>query len=551
MSQDDPAIIDDSQSQARSAAPLSSRWPRFARWFPLGIIAFEVLGLGLAQYLDSAEIVPPAEIQLTKKSIVVLGTILIFLWFVVLSPAPYSLRRRVGIVGGVLVALLAALVRIERVSGDIGLQLNWRWASRADETLPDAQSAAVGADVDLRTTTPTDAPQFLGPLRTAVYPTVQLARDWNAQAPTLRWRQPIGAGWSSFAVVGGYGVTQEQRGAEELVTCYNLNDGKLMWAQATPVRFHETLAGIGPRATPSIDDGHVYALGAIGHLHCLDGATGKVVWQHNVVTETGATPPQWGKSGSPLVYENLVIVSAGASGGKSLVAYDKQNGQLVWNAGDDASSYSSPALVTLCGVPQVVIVNATKTSGHDPRTGTLLWEHPWPEEGAASPNVAQAVLVDGDKLLLTKGYGVGATLWQFRFDGSQWTVTPLWKNNNLKTKMTSAVVHDGHAYGLDEGMLCCLEVATGKRRWKRNRYGHGQVLLAGDLLLVQSETGEIALVELSPQKFTEFARRRVIEGQSWNYPVLVGNWLLVRSEQEVACYELPVASPSPAGVVSP
>jgi outer membrane protein assembly factor BamB len=269
------------------------------------------------------------------------------------------------------------------------------------------------------------------------------------------------------------------------------------------------------------------------------------------VAETGATPPQWGKSCSPLVHENLVIVSAGATGGKSLVAYDKHDGQLVWNAGDDASSYTSPVLMKLCGVPQIVIVNATKTSGHDPATGEMLWEHLWPEGGAASPNVAQPVLVDDDKLLLTKGYGVGATLWQFKVNGDEWTIEPLWQNNNLKTKMTSAVVHEGYAYGLDEGMLCCLELASGKRKWKRTRYGHGQVLLAGDVLLVQSEGGDIALVELSPRKFSELAREHVVAGQSWNYPVLTGNRLLVRSEQEVACYELPAASPSPVAAASP
>ena len=192
---------------------------------------------------------------------------------------------------------------------------------------PMRPAAAAGGEVDLRTTSATDAPQFLGPLRTAVYPEVKLAADWSAEKPKLLWRQPIGAGWSSFAVVGKYGVTQEQRGEEELVTCYDLDNGKLQWAQSTPVRFHETLAGIGPRATPTIDDGQVYALGATGLLHCLDGATGKPIWQHDIVSETGATPPQWGKSCSPLVHDGLVIVSAGAPGGKSLVAYDKTRRQ--------------------------------------------------------------------------------------------------------------------------------------------------------------------------------------------------------------------------------
>jgi outer membrane protein assembly factor BamB len=456
------------------------------------------------------------------------------------------------IVGLVLALAVLATVRVEGVTGDIHMRLKWAWSSRSDEMLPDAAAeVADNAAIDLTQTSATDSPQFLGPLRTASFPQQTLASDWSTDKPKLLWRHPIGAGWSSFAIVGHYGVTQEQRGEEELVTCYDLNDGKLQWAQATPVRFHETLAGVGPRATPTIDDGKVYALGAMGHLQCLDGATGKLIWQHDVVTETGATPPQWGKSCSPLVHDNLVIVSAGGPGGKSLVAYDKQDGRLVWSAGDDASSYASPALMTLAGQPQIVMGGATISSGLAPASGRILWQQAWPEGGMASPNVAQPIAVGNDQILLTKGYGVGSTLWQIKRDGDKWSVEPLWQNNNLKTKMTSAVVRDGYAYGLDEGTLSCLEVATGKKKWKRSRFGHGQVLLVGDLLLVQSEDGQIALVEASPEKYVELARMPVVEGQSWNYPALSGNKLIVRTDKEVACYELPAGSPSLEAAVSP
>jgi outer membrane protein assembly factor BamB len=525
----------------RSNQPV--RWLRLRRWLPIGVIALEALGLGVTQYLENAELVPPAEAGLTKRSMVALGTLLIFLWFVFLSFAPARLRRSTGIVGLLIVLAVVAMVRIDGVTGDIGLHLNWRWAPRPDQTLPSASQLTTSANVDLTQTAPDDSPQFMGPHRTAVYSSV-LATDWSAHPPKLLWRHPVGAGWSSFAIVDHFGVTQEQRGDEELITCYDLNDGTLQWAHATPVRFHEILAGVGPRATPTIDEGRVYALGALGHLHCLDGATGKVIWQHDVVTETGAVPPQWGKSCSPLIYGNLVIVCAGASGGKSLVAYDKLDGKLVWSAGDDSSGYSSPTIMTLCDVPQIVMGSAQQVSGHDPETGRILWQHEWPDGGSESPNVSQPVAVGQDQILLTRGYGIGCALWQIKLDGDRWSVEPLWKNNNLKTKMTSAVVTGGHAYGLDEGTLCCLELSSGKKLWKRGRYGHGQVLLAGNVLLVQSEDGEIALVEVSPRKFTELARMHAIEGQSWNYPVLWGNKLVIRTEKEMACYALPADSPS-------
>lgn len=544
--------MNDAVPQEPKQSPDAERLPRFARtrrWLPLAIIALEATGLLFVQYLENAEIMSPGNAFLAKFSTIGLGTILIFLWFVFLAPAAPTLRRRVGIIGLLAVLFCLATVRVEGVSGDIHFRLKWAWSPSIDETLPSAASeAAPNAEVNLAETTPEDSPQFLGPSRNATLPDANLARDWSQEKPKLLWRHPIGAGWSSFAIVGHYGVTQEQRGEEELVTCYDLDDGKLQWAHATPVRFHEVLGGIGPRATPTIHEGKVYALGALGHLVCLDGATGKLLWQHDIVTENGASPPQWGKSCSPLIYENLVIASAGGPGGKSLVAYDKNDGKLMWSAGDDASSYASPTLMTLCGVPQIVMVNEKMTSGHDPTDGHMLWEHIWPEGGMASPNVAQPIAVGNDQILLTKGYGVGSTLWQITREtndkgADKWSVEPKWKNNNLKTKMTNAVVRDGYAYGLDEGTLCCLEVATGKKKWKRSRFGHGQVLLVGDLLLVQSEDGQIALAEPSPEKYVELARMPAVEGQSWNYPALSGRKLVVRTQQEVACYELPAASP--------
>jgi outer membrane protein assembly factor BamB len=526
-----------------AAPPSPVSWSRTRRWFPLGLVAFEAVALGALQYAESAEWLPGAEAFLAKFSVVGLGTILLFLWFVFFAPAAPTLRRRVGLVGLVLVLATVAAVRIERVSGDIRPTLNWRWAPRADETLPKAEIEAAGGSVDLATTTPDDYPQFLGPARTATLAEVHLARDWSAQPPKLLWRQPIGAAWSSFAIVGHLGVTQEQRGTEELVTCYDIDTGKLQWAHATPVRFHEIAAGIGPRATPAVDEGRVYALGALGNLHCLDGATGKPLWHHDILAETGGELPQWGKSCSPLVYENLVIASAGGPKGKSLLAYDKSDGHLVWSAGDDASSYSSPAVLTLCGKPQIVMINATLTSGHDPADGHILWQHAWPDHGPDSPNIAQPLAVGDDRILLSKGYGVGSTLWQVHCDGDRYRVEPLWSKNTLKTKMTNAVVRARHAYGLDEGTLACIEIDTGRRVWKQGRFGHGQILLVDDLLLVQSEDGQLALVEASPEGYQELSRFTAVGGQTWNYPALAGRKLLVRSELEAACYELPVVSP--------
>jgi outer membrane protein assembly factor BamB len=525
-----------------SAAPASSPPRKWRTWIPAAIIVSAVIILAALVSADTAELVPPANSFLFKLSTVGLATILLFLWVVFLSPISRGARVRVGLTGVAVVAALALNLQVAGVSGDIVPKLKFRWAPRADEALPKlSYQPPTTTDVDLTRTTSDDSPQFLGANRLGTFERVAFGRDWTAHPPKELWRQPIGAGWSSFAVVGHFGVTQEQRGEDELITCYDINNGKLEWAQATPVRFSAVIAGIGPRATPTIHEGKVYAMGAVGNVYCLDGATGKVMWQHDIVTETDAEVPQWGKSCSPVVYENLVIVSAGGSDGKSLLAYDKETGKLIWSAGDDAASYSSPALLTLCGHQQIVMVNQRIVTAHDPKDGHILWEHPWPDTEAASPNVSQPLAAGEDRVLLTKGYGVGSALWKISHEADDWSVEQLWKNRNLKTKFTNAVIRGDYAYGLDEDILSCIDITSGKRKWIKGRYNHGQVLLVGDLLLVQSETGDVALVEASPDAYRELTRFTAVTGQSWNYPVLIGRKLLVRTEEEAVCWELPPA----------
>lgn len=517
-------------------------------WFPISVIVVAVLAVIALETIERVDALWPVASRMARfltpflARVIVIGLSLIALalWFLFFSPLPRRTRFGAAVaVVAVFVALRAAF-EIEGFTGDIMPRVRARWLAA-----PELQQAS-DAKTDLTAVTADDFPEFLGPGRRATVGTTDLARDWSAQPPKQLWRQPIGAAWSSFAVVGPFAVTQEQRGEDEnkeSVTCYEVATGKLRWAYATPGRFSAALAGVGPRATPTIHEGKVYALGALGHFVCLDGETGKPIWHRNIVADNGARLPQWGKSSSPLIHENAVIVSAGGPDGKSLVAYDKLDGKLLWSAGDDASSYSSPTLFTLGGVPQIVIVNQQTVSSHDPSDGHILWQHVWPDKDVPSPNVSQPLAVGDDRVLMSKGYGVGSALWQIKHDGDNWSVEQLWRNNNMKTKMTNAVVRDGFVYGLDEGILSCIEVASGAKKWKKGKFGHGQVLLVDDLLLVQSEQGDVALVEARPEAYKELTRFTAVSGQSWNCPALSGHKLLVRTDQEAACYELPAASP--------
>jgi outer membrane protein assembly factor BamB len=480
---------------------------------------------------------------------------------------------------GVAVAAIGAagafvgLFRIRGVSGDLLPVIESRFAAKAPPALPPpapapdatplpavaapgptSSPAAAGAPAGRPAAPPAEAreeprptpasspspawPQFLGPNRDATVPDVRLARDWNARPPRLVWRQPIGAGWSSFAIVEGLAVTQEQRDDQELVVAYDLATGKPRWSHADRARYDTVIAGVGPRATPTVHEGRVFAQGATGILNALDLRTGRRLWSHQIVGENGAELPTWGKSGSPLVLEGRVIVSAGGKEGRSLVAYDASSGEPVWAGGTDTGSYSSPFLTRLGGRTQVVVFGGASVAGHDPATGERLWEHPFPGE---QPNVAQPLPLPGDRLLLSAGYGVGSKVIVLSDGGSgPQQASLVWETTRLKSKFANLILHEGFVYGLDDGVLTCLDPATGERRWKAGRYGHGQLLLVGGLLFVQTEEGEGVLVEPTPEAHRELTRRPLLEGKTWNPPALAGRLLLVRNDREAALYEVPL-----------
>ena len=401
-----------------------------------------------------------------------------------------------------------------------------------------------------------DYPAFLGLNRHAVISDLKLARDWVKQPPRKLWRQPIGSGWSAFSVVGTAAVTQEQRGDEELVVCYDLPSGKLRWVHSDPGRFESTLGGDGPRATPTIHEGRVYTMGAIGWLNCLDLVTGEPIWKtRSVLADVKSTPEvekpvvAWGRAGSPLIVDHRVIVPGGgpptpsAEEGTyvSLIAYDKDTGEIVGTGGDQQISYSSPSLFTIGDTKQIVIVNEKTITGHDVQTLKVLWSIPW--EGGSSSNASspQTQQISADQLFVTKGYNIGGMLFQVTCEGTIWTAKKIWHNSLvLRGKLSNHVIAGDHAYGLDDGILECVDLKTGKKLWKGGRYELGQLLLVGDVLLVQAESGDVVLVEDNPKKHVELTRFEAIEGKTWNNPVLAGHYLLVRNSTEAACYELPV-----------
>ncbi len=463
-----------------------------------------------------------------------IGFALIVLWLLALSRLPWR-RRLFGLLALVAIpVVLGSLLERRGVTGDVVPVLGWRWSERAR---PEAVVAAPPRSAPATTDAPVgDYPQFLGPGRDGSLPESQLSPDWSAEPPRELWRRPIGAGWSAFAVSGRYAVTQEQRGDDEVVSCYDRLTGEPVWAHAARARHEDALGGPGPRATPTIADGRVYALGATGLLHALDLETGSALWSIDILEDSGANRPVYGVSGSPLVHGDQVVVLAGGASGRSLIAYDRATGERVWSGGDDPAAYSSPIKVSLAGIEQIVVLTQSNVVGHDATTGSRLWAFPWPE---GTEKVSQPVVLPGDRLFLSSGYGVGGKLLEIGNRDGKLVARLVWETIALKAKFTNVVHRDGYLYGLDDGRLACIDLETGQRRWKGGRYGHGQTILARDLLLVQGEAGDVALVDASPAGYVERGRIHALRGKTWNHPALAGRHLLVRNDVEAACYELP------------
>ena len=376
---------------------------------------------------------------------------------------------------------------------------------------------------------------FRGPTRDGVYRQRPVAATWPAGGPRLLWKQPVGVGHASFVIARGVAYTIEQRRNREVVAAYDIGTGRERWTHGWDAFFSEAMGGDGPRATPTYDDGILYALGAAGELRALRADSGTLVWRTNILDDAGAANLQWGMSAAPLIVDGKVIVQPGGRGA-SMVAYDAGSGKVAWKSLDDQQAYVSPMLVTLAGRRQIVTVTGDRAIGVSVDDGTLLWSHPWVTDNRL--NIAQPVVIGPSRLFLSSGYGKGAAAIELTPSGDRFRATTIWEHTRMKNKLSSSVLLDGSLYGLDEGILACVDAATGQLAWKGGRYGHGQVILAGDRLLITTETGELALVHATPARFEELARVPGIEGRTWNVPAIEDGILLVRNASEMAAFDI-------------
>jgi outer membrane protein assembly factor BamB len=495
-------------------------------------------------------------------------------WWFLFAPVSLRLRLLAGLPVLALIGGWIASIRRAEFSGDMVLTFQYRWQPTPEQALAahrsslPASTEPVAAGREIPIAGPEDLPAYRGAGRDGVVVGPPLNQDWQASPPRELWRHPVGGGYSSFSIVGHNAITLEQRGPDEAIVCYDADTGRELWEHHYPAAFDEAMGGPGPRSTPTIAGDAVYAFGAFGDLCCVDLITGQLRWHVNALQQFQVPNTDWAMTCSPLVIDGHVIVNIGGAEGDGLIAYQAADGSLVWHSGGlsdpapvsqfqtgsaaapkgkaSVPGYAAPVLVTLLGERQILNLDGMGVRGHNPQTGAQLWFGPF--ENSPHVNVAQPILFEDGRVFLSSSYDVGCKMIQVSREGDEWSAKDLWSNINLRCKFTSPVLYEGYLYGLDEGVMVCLDPADGKRVWKggktgqRGRYGHGQILLTNGQILVLTENGQAALVQASPKGLEEITSMRVLpEGKNWNCPALVRGKLFVRNAAEAACFDLNVA----------
>lgn len=513
---------------------LNRRIARADRWACLGVAVVS----GVISALLSHKVGMMAWLLMSLPWVVTTWTV----WLLLARKASPR-ARRLGVMTALVLTWSAFLLfRYEGLTGEGQTVIRWRWTP-SDEDLFRAErerrkaDAATVSPITALIVQPSDWPGFRGAQRDGVVRGLTIDTDWKASPPRLLWRQRVGPGWSSLAVVGDRLFTQEQRDASEAVVCLDAATGREVWVHEDAARFSDDQAGPGPRATPTFADGLLYTMGATGILNCFDAVTGERKWRHDVVAEAGAKQPIWGFSSSPLIVQGLAVVFAEGEGGKTLLAYHARSGESAWTTDAGKAGYGSPQRMALDDAEQILFLSMNGLIGVDPTSGTELWQHSLPAGGLFRPNQPHPL---GNGRILFASEGDGAILLDVKREGASWTASRQWASRAIKPSFNDFVVHDGSIYGFDGNIFCCVDVQTGRRRWKEGRYGHGQVLLLAEqsLLLVVSEEGEAILLKANPQAHEEVGRFQAIQGKTWNHPAIAKGRLYVRNGKEMACYQL-------------
>ena len=382
-----------------------------------------------------------------------------------------------------------------------------------------------------------DWPNFRGPGLDGRSSETGLLTSWPDDGPTTLWQAPMGGGFSGVTAADGRVFTLYSRGGRELAAALDAETGEELWT-ADLDRERKDRFGDGPRSTPPVDGGILYAVSALGKLYALDVAGGERLWSHDLPAEFGARVPEFGVSASPLIEGDLLLFNVGGKRGHALMAFDKTSGDVVWSAESDLPGYASPIAFTAAGIRHAVFFTGSSLIAVDPASGKALWKHPW--KTAYNINAAAPIFIAPDKLFVSSGHDTGAAL--FRIEGSAGTPSPasatvVWKTREMRNHFSSSVYVQGYIYGFDNKNFKCIDAKTGEDRWRKGSLGHGSLFYADRHLIVLSEDGQLLSVEATPKAYREKASHKVAKAKHWTVPTLYQGKLYVRNERDLFCLD--------------
>jgi hypothetical protein len=530
-----------------------------ARWFerilaPIGLVGAAAAALSL----NHKSMVPSAALVFT----IPLGFALFALTTIVYQNKLSFRRTLVALLIATLGFSFSLLLQAEGMWGNFSMGFKWRWVPRVEEQLL-VNAASVDSGNSDSNKDPAEKSngsvllqrpdveavqaallkpewsEFRGGSADNVFHGPFYARNWSSNPPKELWRIQVGPAWSSFVVAGPILFSQEQRGDKEAVVCYDATSGKVQWISEFLGRFEDDLGGPGPRSTPVLQQGKLFAQGANGILARIDPMSGRIVWEKDLKVIANRQPPMWGFSASPVVVDSLVIAYAGGNEDRGLLAFDIESGELKWSVPSGKQSYSSPQLFTIQGKSLIGLTSDLGLHLYEPSSGKEFMRHSWEVTGYRA---CQPHLLSGDRMLLPSGMGFGTRLLQLNTATEPWTSEEVWTSRQLKPDFNDFVIYKDHIYGFDASIFTCVSLKDGIRQWKGGRYGKGQVALLEEsgLLLVASEDGDLVLVAADPTGHQEVTRMQVFKNKVWNHPVVVGDKLYIRNAEEAVCFQLPV-----------
>ncbi len=389
--------------------------------------------------------------------------------------------------------------------------------------------------------TDADWPQFNGVNRDNRSTARGLLSDWPAEGPPLAWvAHGLGAGFSTVAVVQGVVYTMGNKGESEALMALDAGTGEKLWSTPFAWASHPS-NGDGPRSTPAVSDGRVFAMGANGDVICVAADTGKLIWQKNLPQEFSGGVPGWGFCESLLVDDGRVLVTPGGNTA-TIVALDPANGDVVWQVlvdGKDRPGYASAAAAEIAGVKQYIQFTGNGTVGVRADNGKFLWRDNTSANGSAN---CSSPLVSGDLVFTASSYGTGGALVRLTAGGSSVSSELVYKTSNMMNHHGDMVIVDGLLFGShDPGVLTCLELETGQVKWKNRSVGKGAITYADGRLYLRSEQGPVALVAATSDKYVEhgqFDQPHRSSVSAWAHPVVAAGRLFLRDQDVLLCFDL-------------